>query len=143
MTPLRRAPLGALLLLVAVPASALAADPFAGEWLLEGTQDGRPVDVRLNVREDANQPLSVRRVANFEDNDARSFFSVGGDGTALAQNCPAGSAAIRWADDIDVIIAQGSTGSWVVIVVHGQHSMSEVHPGKVPFAVINPIYLTR
>ncbi|QQR88882.1 MAG: hypothetical protein IPJ88_11685 [Myxococcales bacterium] len=82
-------------------------------------------------------------VSSFEDDDARSFFSIGGSGAALPGNCPDGSSAIRWADDIGVNVASGQMGSWVVVVVHGQNSMSEVHPGKIPFAVSNPIYLTR
>ncbi|WP_236604903.1 CehA/McbA family metallohydrolase [Sandaracinus amylolyticus] len=44
-------------------------------------------------------------------------------------------------ETIEVDVA--ATGSWVVIVAAGDEELEPVHPGRLPFAMTNPIFLTR
>ncbi|AKF07569.1 PHP domain protein [Sandaracinus amylolyticus] len=44
-------------------------------------------------------------------------------------------------ETIEVDVA--AAGSWVVIVAAGDEELEPVHPGRLPFAMSNPIFLTR
>ncbi len=44
---------------------------------------------------------------------------------------------------IDVPVAVGTLGSWVVFHASGETAMDDLHPGRMPFAVSNPIFFTR
>jgi hypothetical protein len=48
---------------------------------------------------------------------------------------------VRFDDDVMVPVA--ASGSWVVVHVRASDDMERLHPGRVPFAVSNPIFLER
>lgn len=49
---------------------------------------------------------------------------------------------VRFDDVIDVDVAS-SGRTWVVVAVTGDTELEPVHPGRLPFGVTNPIFLTR
>lgn len=48
--------------------------------------------------------------------------------------------AIRWRGQIPVTVR--ATGGFVVIAAYAQRALDPVHPGKIPFGVTNPIFVT-
>ena len=40
-------------------------------------------------------------------------------------------------------VSDAATGSYVIVVAHGDEPLDPVHPGKRPFGVTNPIFLFR
>ena len=48
--------------------------------------------------------------------------------------------AIRWRGQIPVQVK--ATGGFVVIAAYAQRALDPVHPGKIPFGVTNPIFVT-
>ncbi len=48
--------------------------------------------------------------------------------------------AIRWRGQIPVQVR--ATGGFVVIAAYAQRALDPVHPGKIPFGVTNPIFVT-
>jgi hypothetical protein len=48
--------------------------------------------------------------------------------------------AIRWRGQVPVQVR--ATGGFVVIAAHAQRTLEPVHPGRVPFGVTNPIFVT-
>lgn len=54
---------------------------------------------------------------------------------------PMAGETVRFEGDINVPVA--AAGSWVVIHASSDDDMVELHPGRAPFAVSNPIFLQR
>lgn len=52
-------------------------------------------------------------------------------------------AAVRLRASIEVPVASGALGSWIVLVASGDSSLAPVHPGAMPFGVTNPIFFVR
>jgi hypothetical protein len=50
------------------------------------------------------------------------------------------NAAIRWRGQVPVQVR--ATGGFVVIAVYGSKALDPVHPGRMPFGVTNPIFVT-
>ena len=48
--------------------------------------------------------------------------------------------AIRWRGQIPVQVK--ATGGFVVIAAYAARALDPVHPGKIPFGVTNPIFVT-
>ncbi len=48
---------------------------------------------------------------------------------------------IRWHKTLPAAVA--TTGSYVIVAAYGAEPMEPVHPGRVPFGVTNPIFLSR
>ena len=48
--------------------------------------------------------------------------------------------AIRWRGQIPLQVS--ATGGFVVIAAYAQRALDPVHPGKIPFGVTNPIFVT-
>jgi hypothetical protein len=51
--------------------------------------------------------------------------------------------AVRYRGDLQVPVSDGSLGSYVIMAAYGDEPMDLVHPGRMPFAVSNPIFLMR
>jgi len=51
-----------------------------------------------------------------------------------------GNPAVRWRGQIPVQTA--ATGGFVVIAAYAQRALEPVHPGRIPFGVTNPIFVT-
>lgn len=66
---------------------------------------------------------------------------VDGEVTTDAPLVPA-DPIVRFDDVITVDVA-ASGRTWVVVAVTGTDALEPVHPGRLPFAVTNPIFLTR
>jgi hypothetical protein len=52
-------------------------------------------------------------------------------------------ASTRFSGDLEIDVADGALGSYVILVAHGDDPLDPVHPGKRPFGVTNPIFLFR
>ncbi len=50
---------------------------------------------------------------------------------------------IRFEQDIEVPVSDGALGSYVVVAAYGNASLEPVLPGRRPFGVTNPIFLSR
>jgi hypothetical protein len=50
------------------------------------------------------------------------------------------NAAIRWRGQLPVQVR--ATGGFVVVAAYGANQLNPIHPGRVPFAVTNPIFVT-
>jgi hypothetical protein len=48
--------------------------------------------------------------------------------------------AIRWKGQLPVQVL--ASGGFVVIAAYGEHALEPVHPGRIPFGVTNPIFVT-
>jgi hypothetical protein len=49
---------------------------------------------------------------------------------------------VRFEKDLTINVAPGK-GSYVIVAAYGDSPMEPVHPGRIPFGVTNPIFLTR
>ncbi len=58
-----------------------------------------------------------------------------------AADAEPGNPVVRWHDVVPVTVA--APGGWVVVAAYGNQALEPVHPGRLPFAVSNPIFLTR
>lgn len=59
--------------------------------------------------------------------------------SVMPQDAVAGT-AIRWRGQVPVTVR--ATGGFVVIAAYAQRALEPVHPGRVPFGVTNPIFVT-
>jgi hypothetical protein len=50
--------------------------------------------------------------------------------------------AVRFEKDLSIDVAPGK-GSYVIVAAYGDSPMEPVHPGRIPFGVTNPIFLSR
>jgi hypothetical protein len=48
--------------------------------------------------------------------------------------------AVRWRGQIPVQVQ--ASGGFVVIAAYGDKALDPVHPGRIPFGVTNPIFVT-
>ncbi|MDB4963227.1 MAG: hypothetical protein JWP01_3226 [Myxococcales bacterium] len=51
-----------------------------------------------------------------------------------------GNPVVRWRGQIPIQVS--ATGGFVVIAAYAQRSLAPVHPGRIPFGVTNPIFVT-
>jgi hypothetical protein len=63
------------------------------------------------------------------------------DGVTVQTIPLTGAGVTRFDDTIDVPVA--ATGSWVVFAAYGDAALDPIHPGRIPFGITNPIFLTR
>jgi hypothetical protein len=57
------------------------------------------------------------------------------------QDADPNNPVIRWQGELEIDVAAG--GSWVVVAAQGDAALEPVHPGRTPFGVTNPIWVTR
>jgi len=50
---------------------------------------------------------------------------------------------VRLRADVTAAVSAAPTGSYVILVAEGDDELAPVHPGRVPFAVSNPMFLFR
>jgi hypothetical protein len=50
--------------------------------------------------------------------------------------------AVRFRRTLPVDVMPG-TGSYVLVAAYGDRTLDPVHPGRLPFGVTNPIFLTQ
>lgn len=93
----------------------------------------------------ATADVSIRvQAATWIDVDALEIV-VDGETVATIDILPGDAdpidPVIRFVRDIPVDVA--AEGSWVVVAAYGDEPLDPVHPGRVPFAVSNPIWIER
>jgi hypothetical protein len=60
----------------------------------------------------------------------------------LPEDADAGNPVIRYDKDVQIDVAPG-TGGYVIVAAYGNSTLEPVHPGRIPFGVANPIFVSR
>ena len=97
---------------------------------------GVPASTQVSVRVEAPSWIAVDWVEVVVDGEVVDTIAV------LPGDADPGNPAIRYQSDIDIQVAPGA-GSYVIVAAWGDSNLDPVHPGRQPFAVSNPIFLTQ
>lgn len=88
----------------------------------------------VHVRVQAASWIDVDALVVIVDGMERDTVTIlPGDADPLAPH-------VRYEGDLDVDVATG--GSYVIVAAYGDEPLEPVHPGRMPFGVANPIFLT-
>ena len=97
---------------------------------------GAPATMAVHVRVQAASWIDVDAIDVVVDGQTVDTIAI-----APSDANPA-NPVIRFEKDIEINVAP-EKGSYVVVAAYGDAPLEPVHPGRVPFGVTNPIFLTR
>ena len=89
----------------------------------------------VDIRVQAASWIDVDRIEIVVDGETVDTIDIEPDGGE------GGDPVVRWDDAVAVNVAAG--GSWIVVAAYGDQPLEPVHPGRLPFAVSNPIFVER
>jgi hypothetical protein len=97
---------------------------------------GAPSTVTVHVKVQAASWIDVDAIDLVVDGETVDTIAI-----APGDADPA-NPAVRFEKDLSIDVAPGK-GSYVIVAAYGDSAMEPVHPGRMPFGVTNPIFLTR
>ena len=97
---------------------------------------GAPASLSVHVRVQAASWVDVDTVELVVDGVTIDTIAI------LPGDANPANETIRFEKDLPIQVAPGK-GSYVIIAAYGDHDLSPVHPGHMPFGVTNPIFLSR
>lgn len=96
---------------------------------------GLGVRTSVHVRVQAASWVDVDELVVVVDGEERETIPI------LPGDADPTNPAIRFEQDLDVDVASGADGSYVIVAAYGDSPLEPVHPGRIPFGVTNPIFL--
>ena len=109
----------------------ITVDARVGEARPGDTASGVGPRASVHVRVQAPSWVDVDRLRVLVDGEP-----------ALDTPIAASDAVVRFEGDVEVDVA-ADPGSFVIVIATGDETLEPVHPGRLPFAVTNPIFLER
>jgi hypothetical protein len=100
-----------------------------------GTLRGADAREMVHVRVQAPCWVDVTGLEVWVNGDRRESIDLSADAGACTPT--------RLENDVMVPVRSSGGGSWVVLHAWGEMPLGPVHPGREPFGVTNPIFLTR